>query len=218
MGCSRKAIYGSCIDEPTSNPPLAAETGIKNDEEKPRIDLLPEPALVAIAEVYHQNKTLHSLQTDTESMLDGYFLWFSRWKLRYKTETYNMPSALAALHLLRYMECRLDPLYGTNEDRWHVLHDTYRAYRNLPWKALTEVSKVLTFGANKYSPYNWQKGFNWSRIESACKRHIIAWQSGEELDPETGLSHLAHAVCNLLFLVHFEVTNIGEDDRPESTP
>mgnify|MGYP007111985039 FL=1 len=30
--------------------------------------------------------------------------------------------------------------------------------------------------------------------------HFTAWQSGELVDPETGESHLDHAICCLLFL------------------
>lgn len=79
--------------------------------------------------------------------------------------------------------------------------------------ALIEVAKVLDFGAKKYDAWNWKGGFKWGRLASAVLRHIFAWLSGEDKDPETGLSHLAHAMCGLMFLVDFEVNKIGEDDR-----
>lgn len=70
----------------------------------------------------------------------------------------------------------------------------------LPPKALTEVAKVLTFGANKYDEDNWKKLDNLqNRYTGAALRHIFAHMDGEELDPETGLDHLAHALCCLLF-------------------
>ena len=70
----------------------------------------------------------------------------------------------------------------------------------LPPKALTEVAKVLTFGANKYDEHNWKKLDNLqNRYTGAALRHIFAHMDGEELDPETGLDHLAHALCCLLF-------------------
>ncbi len=78
---------------------------------------------------------------------------------------------------------------------------------------LEEVSKVLAFGAKKYDPWNWKGGFVWSRVISAVLRHIFSWLKGEDKDPETGLSHLAHASCGLMFLVDFEVNKIGTDDR-----
>jgi hypothetical protein len=55
---------------------------------------------------------------------------------------------------------------------------------------------------------------DWSRPESAGYRHLTAWSMGENTDPETGLSHLAHAACNMLFLLAYEIRGIGNDDRP----
>jgi hypothetical protein len=71
----------------------------------------------------------------------------------------------------------------------------------LPLKPIEDTIKVLMFGANKYGPNNWRKvddGLN--RYYSACMRHLVAHKSGELNDPETGLSHLAHAMCNLVFM------------------
>lgn len=78
---------------------------------------------------------------------------------------------------------------------------------------LEEVNKVLTFGAKKYEAHNWRKGFIWSRPLSACFRHLYAFMRGEDRDPETGLLHLAHAACCIMFLVEFYVTKKGVDDR-----
>jgi hypothetical protein len=50
-------------------------------------------------------------------------------------------------------------------------------------------------------------------VASAVLRHIFQWLGGEDKDSETGLSHLAHASCGLLFLIDFEVNKLGEDDR-----
>lgn len=83
----------------------------------------------------------------------------------------------------------------------------------LPKVALIEVAKVLTFGAKKYEPWNWTKGFAWSRLYDAAERHIAAHQMGTDKDEETKLSHLAHATCCLLFLLTFELLGLGEDDR-----
>jgi hypothetical protein len=79
--------------------------------------------------------------------------------------------------------------------------------------ALFEIAKVLEFGAKKYDPWNWKGGFKWTRVASAVLRHIFQWLGGEDKDSETGLSHLAHASCGLLFLIDFEVNKLGEDDR-----
>lgn len=79
--------------------------------------------------------------------------------------------------------------------------------------ALTEIAKVLTFGAKKYDDHNWRQGFKWSRLLGAALRHLFAFIGGEDKDPETGLSHLAHLGCCVLFLLEHEVTHKDLDDR-----
>lgn len=79
--------------------------------------------------------------------------------------------------------------------------------------ALTEIAKVLTFGAKKYADHNWRKGFAWSRLLGAAMRHLLAFLSGQDKDPETGLSHLAHLGATVIFLLEHEVTHIDKDDR-----
>ena len=84
----------------------------------------------------------------------------------------------------------------------------------LPFEALEEVGKVLTFGAKKYGDYNWTKGIKYSRLLGASLRHIFVWATGKENDEETGLNHLAHAACCLLFILTFILQNKTElDDR-----
>lgn len=80
--------------------------------------------------------------------------------------------------------------------------------------ALWEVAKVLEFGAKKYAPWNWTKGLSWSDCYNSLQRHMNAWYLGEEKDPETGLSHMAHVLCNAMFLMHFILFKTGTDDRP----
>lgn len=83
----------------------------------------------------------------------------------------------------------------------------------LPTRALEEIGKVLTFGAKKYDAWNWAKGFAWSRLIGATFRHLFAFARGEDKDPETGLSHLAHAGCCILFLLEHFLGGLGTDDR-----
>ena len=88
-------------------------------------------------------------------------------------------------------------------------------YELLPPELLEEVARVLTFGAKKYADRNWELGMKWSRPFGALMRHMWAWWRGEEKDPETGYSHLAHAACCIAFLVSYEARNVGTDDRPK---
>lgn len=73
-----------------------------------------------------------------------------------------------------------------------------------PVECFEEISKVLTFGANKYAPDNWKK-VSPDRYIDAMWRHYIAWQTGEERDSESGLSHAAHFATNAVFLLWFEL-------------
>jgi hypothetical protein len=83
----------------------------------------------------------------------------------------------------------------------------------VPPELLFGVSDVLTYGAAKYAPRNWEKGMSWGRVFGALMRHMWAWWSGQRIDPESGLSHLAHAGCCIAFLMAYEARNIGADDR-----
>jgi hypothetical protein len=83
----------------------------------------------------------------------------------------------------------------------------------LPTQALEEIAKVLAFGKIKYEAWNWSKGFKWTRLIGAAMRHLFAWQRGEDKDKESGLSHLAHLGCCVLFLLQHELSGLGEDDR-----
>lgn len=83
----------------------------------------------------------------------------------------------------------------------------------IPPDALFALAAVLTFGAKKYAAWNWIKGFDWSRPYGAAQRHLNAWWSGENNDPESGLPHLAHAMCCVMMLLVHERRGLGKDDR-----
>ena len=75
----------------------------------------------------------------------------------------------------------------------------------LPYDALEEIVKVMEFGARKYARGNFAsgEGLEYTRVLNSLMRHILAFSRGEDLDPETGISHMAHAGCNILFLLHY---------------
>lgn len=75
----------------------------------------------------------------------------------------------------------------------------------LPWGGVEQIVKVLNYGARKYAPENWKKVPDArNRYFAAACRHLFAWFRGEKLDPESGLPHLAHVGCCILFLMHFD--------------
>lgn len=70
---------------------------------------------------------------------------------------------------------------------------------------IEDLGKVLTFGANKYSAESWKTVPDAeNRYYAALLRHIMAYRKGEDMDEESGLSHLAHASACLMFITHFE--------------
>ena len=84
----------------------------------------------------------------------------------------------------------------------------------IPLCTLEDEAKVWEYGAKKYAAHNWMKGMPWSVPFACAMRHMAAWQQGEENDPESGLPHLAHAMCNLRMLTLFASTYAEGDDRP----
>ena len=75
-------------------------------------------------------------------------------------------------------------------------------YDLIPPVALAQVVDVLTYGAKKYAPENWRRVLDADqRYFAAAQRHLWAHKRGELRDPETGLSHLAHATCCLMFML-----------------
>lgn len=104
-------------------------------------------------------------------------------------------------------------------DQVGVKHDAGKEpYHLLPLPAIRETVKVLQFGSKKYAAWNWAKGLNYSRVYDSLQRHLYAWWwDKEEVDSETGLSHLAHASCCILFLLFYALLPNKYkqfDDRP----
>lgn len=95
-----------------------------------------------------------------------------------------------------------------------VKHDAAKQrYDLVPPDALDEIVKVLTFGAQEYNDRNWEKGMDWGRVFGACMRHLWAYWRGENTDPDSGLPHLAHAGCNIFFLLAYQLRGVEADDR-----
>lgn len=74
----------------------------------------------------------------------------------------------------------------------------------LPWYATRTVVNVLTFGALKYAPHNWKNAKDTERFFNAAVRHIESYITGERYDLESGIHHLSHAICNLMFIIEIE--------------
>lgn len=88
----------------------------------------------------------------------------------------------------------------------------------IPTKPLMAMGEVLDFGTRKYKPHNWRLGLKWGDTLASAQRHILAFLDGEDLDPETGKPHLAHALCQVTFATEYYLTGTGIDDRWSSMP
>lgn len=77
-------------------------------------------------------------------------------------------------------------------------------------------SRGMVYGANKYERDNWKKGFPWTELVDCAMRHLEAFNEGEDIDAESGLSHIDLLACNVAFLAHMIKFSAGTDDRPQS--
>lgn len=78
---------------------------------------------------------------------------------------------------------------------------------------LSEVAKAMMHGEKKYGRYNYLNGMDWHRIIAACLRHVTAFNAGEDLDTESGVSHLGHAGACILMLATYYKRGLGKDTR-----
>ena len=89
----------------------------------------------------------------------------------------------------------------------------------IPLHLLEETARILkevtTREENPYPMWNWANGMKWSRCYASAMRHMMKWYRGEDNDEETGRNHLAHAMCSLLFLIHYLDAFPEGDDRPK---
>lgn len=93
--------------------------------------------------------------------------------------------------------------YDTGKPRMDLL-DPY---------AIETLAAVLTLGAEKYNPHNYRNGISYSRLTASLLRHVFAFLRGQDTDPETGYSHIAHAMANCMFLLWMTKHKPDQDDR-----
>ena len=87
-------------------------------------------------------------------------------------------------------------------------------YDLIPAEALDEVAEVFTLGAVKYEDHRWRQGIRSGALFAATMRHSWAWWRGEDNDPDTGKSHIAHAISNLMMLLGSIRCETAIIDRP----
>ncbi len=80
---------------------------------------------------------------------------------------------------------------------------------------MAEVGTAMLEGAAKYGRHNYRVvGVRASVYYDATMRHLIGWWEGEDLDPDSGLSHVTKAIASLVVLRDAMINGKCEDDRP----
>jgi hypothetical protein len=94
-----------------------------------------------------------------------------------------------------------------NKNKAFRTNENKLRYDLCPAIAQREYAKVWTEGLKKYPARNWEKGFLFSEVIASAMRHLEAIRLGEEIDPEDGLLHSAHLMCNAAMLTEFYFTH-----------
>ena len=83
----------------------------------------------------------------------------------------------------------------------------------IPAEALWGMAKAFTYGAKKYGSHNFKAGIQYSRLADAAYRHLSAFMGGENIDQESGNSHLYHCLASVAMLVFMAEKRPSMDDR-----
>lgn len=83
----------------------------------------------------------------------------------------------------------------------------------IDFESFEDMVRVLEFGTEKYGVDNWKKGLPTKEIVESMLRHTFAYLNGENLDPESGFSHIAHIQCNAMYLAYMNKHKPEFDNR-----
>lgn len=85
-------------------------------------------------------------------------------------------------------------------------------YDLIPTRGIEEVHKVLNSKLDKYEPGEWKQGLKWTEVLSSLKKHLLAFEKGEDYTPEGNLS-IAEVATNALILTEYFSINPAGDNR-----
>lgn len=87
----------------------------------------------------------------------------------------------------------------------------------IPTAALLHLGEVMKLGAKKYGPFNWRETpVPAETYMDAAMRHLLSWQDGEDLDPESGMSHLGHVMACMAIIIDAKENGMLDDNRPKA--
>lgn len=101
----------------------------------------------------------------------------------------------------------VDPLTGGEKGSKEARFDL------IPGDTLEALACHFGRGSKKYADHNWLKGYKWSLSFAAMMRHAWAWWRGEDIDPETGSSHMIAVAWHAFAMATFQARAVGTDDR-----
>jgi len=93
--------------------------------------------------------------------------------------------------------------FNVGKIKWTLVH----------FKSIECMVEVLMFGAKKYAPDNWKIGLNLKEIEDSMQRHLASLIDGEIRDPESGLYHIGHIMCNCMFWMYHYTKNKNKENE-----
>lgn len=95
-------------------------------------------------------------------------------------------------------------LIGSDKIPLHLFPETATVYGAM----------ALLDGALKYGRANWRAaGVRASIYIDAAKRHLSKWFEGQDIDEDSGLPHLAHALACIVILIDAYEAKKLKDDR-----
>ena len=162
--------------------------GIRIIEEESKSITERETQLGANVQYTDKKEEKKRLKVNTESVINnGWEFWRDK-----------AVDALSVQALKTYTQT-IATTQGMSEEYYVVSATTAWDFLEIIWKEfyvqLTTLGEMNDFINSGY--HNWRDGLDWTRVSSAVLRHLSAWHGGEDIDPESGLSHLAHAGCGI---------------------
>lgn len=107
--------------------------------------------------------------------------------------------------------------YAKLENPKEAIGQAKPSLHHVPPRVLLEVAQAMMEGSKKYGIYNYRKaGVSYSTYYSSTFRHLIAWFEGEDIDPDSGISHITKAISGLIVLRDSMLEGNATDDRPNT--
>lgn len=97
--------------------------------------------------------------------------------------------------------------FNKGKTQWSLVH----------FESISELPKVLEFGAKKYSRDNWKKGLDPNEILDSMQRHLAQLIDGNTHDDESKLHHIGHIMCNCMFYMYHENNKFNNGETKKET-